>query len=219
MSDTPKDVLAALEASIQEALDVFELQGERAEAARRMAASTQERFQHFMAAQEAGDRVGLERLRNEMRAGAEQRSTISDIRESEQLSIRWETAFCDAYAALMRLYAFPELRAGAERVAGLIRTIRLLQVEGMAAEIESFENPFLNTPGPLGSGEDAAGKSSASGTDAPSNRTLIRRFMEKMETYREQFQSGADRKITLTDQYLREAHAAIRELAAETAAG
>jgi hypothetical protein len=215
MSDTAKDVLAALEASIQEALDVFELQGERAEAARRMAASTQERFQHFMAAQEAGDTAGLERWRNELRARAEQRSTISDIRETEQLSVRWETAFCDAYTALMRLYAFPELREGAERVASLVRTIRLLQVEGMAAEIESFESPFPVALRP--GGEDTVADNSAGGTDPQSNRTLMRRFMEKMETFREQFQSGANQKTDLTERYLREALAAVRELAVKTA--
>jgi hypothetical protein len=58
------------------------------------------------------------------------------------LSIRWERTFCDGYEALMRLYLHPQARAQAERVAALLRAVRLLQVEHGTPEPPPFSPPM-----------------------------------------------------------------------------
>jgi hypothetical protein len=49
-------------------------------------------------------------------------------RAAFESGLRWEAAYCDIYEALMRLCEHPEARETAQKVAGLIREVRLLQV-------------------------------------------------------------------------------------------
>ena len=130
--ESSAEAAARLVASLEELLAVFEAQGVQLNAARQRAESVKARFDEMIQARLAGEPV--QPLSSGFLSDGGYESVVEDGRESARLSLRWETGFCDAYDALMRLHTFPRVRHIASRVARSIRALRMLQVEDLADE-------------------------------------------------------------------------------------
>jgi hypothetical protein len=140
MNEGAKSLVAAL----GEAVTVFEEQGRHAEQARDEAEAIHTRFTRVLERYQAsGGAEPTVDPRAQWLSGAGGSRSLEavqeQVRESTRLSARWEQAFCDSYEALMRLYAHPEARASAERIATLLRTVRLLQFETQPCDPPPFQ--------------------------------------------------------------------------------
>src|SRR5688500_11203022 len=111
MTDEVRASAGSLIASLEEALGVFDLQHAELETARQHSDATQGLFKQFVegavlnpeAVREARDRWA-----SHVRSSYAPDSIADRSREAARLSLRWETALCDAFDALIRLFAAPE---------------------------------------------------------------------------------------------------------------
>jgi len=211
MPESAVELARSLEACLEEVLAVYTIQGEHAEAAKRHAEATRARFDQVMAGLKSGDPTARQDWMADISARTDMTSVSATIRDSGQLSLRWETAFCDAYDALIGLAAFPELRESAGRVSELIRTLRLLQVESFNAELPAVDDsPQLQDIFRLDAKvEPEVGSQSG---EASSKYDRVQGFMGRMDVMYEKIQEGFAEKIRLTDQALHAALHAAREV-------
>jgi hypothetical protein len=191
-----------LVASLREAIEVFEEQGKQAEIARETAERTRQVFSQWANRRSEQTDAALstdaqQPLRSLLSSQPSLEMVQDDARASGLLSLRWETAFCDVYEALMQLCAYPEARPVTESITGKIRALRLLQVEQFSEESPAFTPPTLN-PDP----------------DGPSRRERALSFMLEMDRHLETVVDGFDEKIQLTASYLRDALSEAETLAA-----
>ena len=194
------DALAAARA-------VYGTQRQSAEDARQNAEGTEEPFLSFLKAQQfdATSAEAQERQRQlleQMRSRRSSQFGIEHLADMSARNLRWETALCDSQIALMRLYAYPEAQAGAERIAELLRTLRLLQVEHVPRTPPPAPSlPAINTE--TASEEERQQQKFGMALD----------FMQGMSGYREQVRQSYQERSNRTETLLRQAHEEAEALA------
>lgn len=203
MDVAPADAIRGLIDLLTTLMDVFRRQEERAELARQAAEETRARFDARVASYIQGkgkmsDPAPLEGVPlNRLSPGA----IREDIRESARLSVLWESSFCDAYEALMRLCAFPEARDTAERIARLLRSVRMLQVEHL--DQETAGPPHLPDIAPIGPDEDRRARLAG----------FAMEFLRGMDARRDKALAAYRQNAEQTEELLREALELARTLA------
>ncbi len=111
-------------------------------------------------------------------------------------------SLCDSQIALMRLYVYPEAQAGAERIAELLRTLRLLQVEHVPRTLPPAPSlPTINAE--TASAEERQQQKIGMSLD----------FMQGMSGYREQVKQSYQEKRNRTETLLKQAYEEAEALA------
>lgn len=186
-------------------------QKQRAEAARQQADTSQEQFLSFLRAQQS-DAADAEAQQRRQRM-EQMRSRLSSLGGADRLSdmsalaLRRETALCAGQLALMRLYAFSEAQASAERIAELLRSLRLLQIDTPPA-----------TPPPAPSLPEGLAENASPGDRQQQKIGFALDFFQGMDGYREKvqqrYQDKIERSDALLEQACQEAEALARRLQA-----
>jgi hypothetical protein len=177
--------VAALVTSLDEALAVFHLQQDELEAVRRHSDRVHEVLMRSLeGAQLSEQSLGEARQRLTTELQADFASPDHHL-QSARLSLRWETALCDAFDALIRLYAAPELQEPTIRVAARLRAIRLMAVSDTEADMARLPR-FLPKPG----------------TQQPGGMRSMLGSMQSMEPWHRDFQASADAKLDATRVHL-----------------
>lgn len=131
-----------LVSALELALSVFEEKRRRMDASRERAEAMHMRLMNVLKGYRAGESASPFGDRK-----AQFLDTMKDLRAESNaqavmsLSKRREEAFCDCYDALIRLYAYPQAQSGAEKVAALLRSIRLLEVSDEMLTPPNFASP------------------------------------------------------------------------------
>ena len=216
-----EDAAGRLIASLEEALEVFDIQHQETEVTKRWSDGLTERFQRLIRDRQEGkppDPSLQEELLAHQRARAEEWSTgkaNERFQASSHLSLRWETAFCDMFDELMQLHAYPERRDDAARIAAQIREIRLLQVDNA----DEFPSLAPATPETTDESASAVGQPK---TGVPASLLSgggfdkfkhAQSFMAQMDDHRQKVQKVYSEKLTRTRSGLVTALAAAQELA------
>jgi hypothetical protein len=192
-----QDAARTLVEALREAIDVSEAQSHRVEEARREGEKTRERFARVMEAYQQGDRSAM---RAEITGSAPSlAASQKDIQETKRLGIRWQTAFLDASAALMHLYAYPEAREQADRIASHIRAIKILEVAETDTKLPDAMMPDAST---LSDANDPP-ESDSERRHHRATRALT--FMDGMDEYHDKVQAELQAKANQTDALLRQA--------------
>lgn len=216
-----EDAAGRLVASLEEALEVFDIQHQEIEVTKRWSDGLSERFQQLIRDRQEGrppDPSLQEELLAHQQARAEEWSTGKTnerFQASSHLSLRWETAFCDMFDALMQLHAYPEWREDTTRIAAQIREIRLLQVDN-ADEFPSLAPAMPETTDQFASavGQPETGVPASLLSGGSFDRfKYVQSFMARMDDHRQKVQKVYAEKLTRTRNGLVTALAAARELA------
>ncbi len=198
--------------ALAEARAVNAEQKQHTTAARQKAEGVEEQVLSMLKAQQADVasadaqqqlRQYYERTRSRLPSQDEEANRLLHV---TSLRLRWETALCDSQLALMRLYAYTEAQAGAEQIAEMLRTLRLLQVK-------EVPRPRPMPPLPTADIENASQKD-----QQRQNIGMALDFIKGMSGYTEQvqqsYQERSDQTQTLLKQIYEEAEALAQRLKA-----
>ena len=174
--ETPAAIARSLVFTIQEALDVFAAQGQRADEARKLADATHAQLKRLLEPRPPSEPRDTSGFLQSIREHQTPEQLRQDHRADAELRVRWETAFCDVSLALMRLYAYPAARRRTDQIAAVIRDVRLLQVEDV--DVAPPEFPDLSRLSDVDSPAEDAETPGNTGFAPDRKREIVRQMLE-----------------------------------------
>lgn len=215
--ETPAAIARSLGFTIQEALDVFAAQGKRADEARKAADATHAQLQRLLEPRPPGEPPDTSGVIQSIREHQTPEQVRQDHRADAALRVRWETAFCNIYQALMLLYAYPAAHRRADQIEAVIRNIRLLQVEDVDVAPPEFPDPSRLSGGdaPLGSAEAP----SSAGFAPDRKREILRKMLGTTTPHQDRMRDAYVLRIDQTRSWLIQARELATALELELAHG
>jgi hypothetical protein len=207
MTHSSQEAAQDLVTALTEACTVCALQQQRADTARQNAETSHQQFLSLLTAQQS-DATGAEAEQQRRQWWERAKGDLSAqtgqerFTEMSALSMRWEQALSDSQIALMRLYAFPEALESSERIADMLRSLRLLQ---------TAEPP--RTRPPLPSSPRVEGEAPSEGDRKAQKVAMALEFMRGMDRHLEEVRQSYQEKGNRTEALLKQAREEAEALA------